>query len=608
MAQDTDLNLVAIPPVGGSPVGTTAASVRLNAGETPALGVEQASPAEPVRTRVSQLPQRTDFIDLLGVTYVHSKTNDGGDLYLTKHGVHFWEHLLPENWYAKEWFEANRERLVGTSVVYRVPTRKVFDTVLDLVVKWSRVGEDVPLDTLTINKFINAEFNSPFEEFSLLMELRAGESGPPGIRIRTQKPLAIYVPSERLQLWQTGRSESKIAAKLARHPGVELDILRQYVLLYGWIKGADVTEVARLWQIEPEERTQFFDRATSLVVHELELKGYHVVDMKPAHIIVRLRPDGSLLRDRNGELVYALVDYELLERTPEHEQAVRTQHRQHYLRHMARRFDVSSSKPLPSHLAATNHLGVDYIFGHAESTGGSLWVVGKDPDLFNYFLPERWRRTPREPLSSANQVFRTRTKDNINLVWRVSRVGDTPWLAGAGPRAQEIVSYGYNSPFEEFGLAMDMGRTGIKTVYPRAIYMTGHKANSRKIVDHQRYEACRLLVTPDGQPILAEDREYITIWGYWNGPDELLAARDGQFYRGLTAEQAYLEQIITADTLAELLERAQQLMGLCGFEDLRLKPDHLLVSIDPDKRLVCDALGRPELRLCNFELMRKMPR
>jgi hypothetical protein len=579
-------------------VSTLARGLEVTGPSAPAVGLGGPSDV--------QLPLKTDFLDLLGVTYVHSKTSDGGDLYLTRHGVPFWEHLLPANWYAKEWFEAKRERLTGTSLVYRVPTRKVRDNTLDLVVKWSRVGEDVPLDTLSINQFINAEFNSPFEEFSLLTELRAGQSGPAGLRIRTQKPLAIYVPSERLQLWQTGRSESKIAAKLARHPGVELDILRQYVLLYAWMKGADITEAASLWQIEPEERKQFFDRVTSLVTHELEVKGYRVVDMKPAHIIVRMKPDGSLLRDRDGELAYALVDYELLERTPEHEQAVRSQHRQHYLRHMARRFEVSSGKPLPSHLQAAQVLGVDYIYGHAESTGGSLWVVGKDPDLFNYFLPERWRRTLRESFSSTNQVVRTRTKDNINLVWRVSRVGDTPWLAGAGSRAQEIVSYGYNCPFEEFAFALEMSRAGIPTIYPRAIYMTGHKINSRQVADHQRYDALQHVLASNGEPVLQPDHEYISIWGFWNGPDELLAAQDGQFYRGISAEQAYLEQIISAETLAELLEQVQSRMAACGFEDLRLKPDHLLISLDPAKRLVCDTMGKPEVRLCNFELVRRM--
>lgn len=573
-----------------------------NGSTSPGPRVVPGRPGE----QVLCLPERTNFIDLLGVSYAHSKTDDGGDLYLTKFGVPFWEHLLPQNWYAKEWFEANCERLLGTSVVYRVPTRVIQGKSLDLVVKWSRVGEAVPLDTMTINKFINAEFNSPFEEFSLLMELRAGKAGPSGIRLRTQKPLAIYVPSERLQLWQTGRSESKIAAKIARHPGVELDILRQYVLLYGWIKGADVVEVATLWGLPAEERDQFLARAMSLAVHELEVKGYLVADMKPAHVIVRLKPDGSLVRDRNGQMIYAMVDYELLERTPEHEQTVRTEHRQYYLKHMAKRFEVSGSKPMPAHLKATNVLGVDYVFGHAESTGGLLWVVGKDPDLLNYFLPERWRRTGKESLSSTNQVFKTRTKDNIHLVWRVSRIGETPWLAGAGHRVQEIVNYGYNSPFEEFSYAMELARAGFKTIYPRAIYMTGHKAGARKITDYQRYRAFEHLTTPDGTPALSEDHDYITIWGYWNGPDELLAARDGEYYRGISAEQAYLEQIITGDTLAELLERAQHHLSQCGFEDLRLKSDHLLISIAPDKTLVCNTEGKLEIRLCNFELVRKL--
>ena len=333
-------------------------------------------------------------MSLLGVDYFRLKTDDGGELFLTRFGLPFWKHLLPENWYAHEWFEANRERLEGTSTVYRVPTRRVAGRALNLVVKWSRVGEVVPLDTLTVNKFIHAEFNSPFEEFSLLMELRKGEAGPSGIRVRTQQPLAIYVPGQRLQIWQTGRSEDKIRAKVARHPDVEIDILRQYVVLYGWIKGRAAVETAEDFGLADRKRAEFLARTTSLVNHELWQKGYHVVDMKPAHIILRPRPDKSLLRDRNGQIAYALIDYELLERTREHEQAVRTANRRLYLKHMARRFEANAAGPLPAHLQATNLLGVDYIFGRAESTGGLLWVAGKDPDLFNYFLPERWRRTP----------------------------------------------------------------------------------------------------------------------------------------------------------------------------------------------------------------------
>ena len=545
-------------------------------------------------------------ISLLGVDYVRLKTSDGGDLYLTQMGLPFWQNLLPENWYAQEWFETKRERLEGTSTVYKVPTRRVDGVTLHLVVKWSRVGEVVPFDTLTVNKFIHAEFNSPFEEFSLLMELRKGEAGPEGIRIRTQKPLAIYMPSERLQLWQTGRSEDKIRAKVVRHPGVEIDILRQYVVLYGWVKGWDAVEAAEHYNLQEQERAEFLARVTCLATHELWQKGYHVVDMKPQHIILRPDRNKSLLRDRNGQLVYALIDYELLERTPEHEQSVRSANRQIYLKHMARRFEVDDAKPLPAHLRATNLMGVDYIFGRAESTGGLLWVVGKDPDLFNYFLPERWRRTPKKKLSVHNQVFKTSTKDNINLVWRVSRMGDPAWLTGPKSNPNAVHEYGFNSPFEEFAFALALSRQGVRTIYPRAIYMTGSKSEAgEQPADERRFTTLANLLTPEGEPAIRKGCNYITIWGYWNGPDELLAAQDVGHYTAINAKRACANKLISPKVMSELVRAKSAKLAQCGLEDLNLKPDHLLISFDPNQKLVLDSAGKPEVRLCNFELVRQ---
>lgn len=535
------------------------------------------------------------------------KTSDGGDLYVTQMGLPFWQNLLPENWYAQEWFESKRERLEGTSTVYKVPTRRVNGVTVYLVVKWSRVGEVVPFDTLTVNKFIHAEFNSPFEEFSLLMELRKGGIGPEGIHIRTQKPLAIYMPSERLQLWQTGRSEDKIRAKVVRHPGVEIDILRQYVVLYGWVKGWDAVEAADHFKLQDQERAEFLARVTCLATHELWQKGYRVVDMKPAHIILRPNHDDeSLLRDRNGQLVYALVDYELLERTPEHEQSVRSANRQIYLKHMARRFDVDTAKPMPVHLHATNVMGVDYIFGRAESTGGLLWVVGKDPDLFNYFLPERWRRTPKQKLSSHNQVFKTSTKDNINLVWRVSRMGDPAWPTSHEANHDAVRAYGFNSPFEEFAFALALSRQGVKTIYPRAIYMTGSKRKpDGQPADERRFAALANLLTPEGGPAVQKGCNYITIWGFWNGPDELLAAQDDRHYATMNAKRACANKLISPQVMDELLRSKAGKLAQCGLEDLNLKPDHLLISFDPQQKLVLDSTGKPEVRLCNFELVRR---
>jgi hypothetical protein len=340
----------------------------------------------------------------------------------------------------------------------------------------------------------------------------------------------------------------------------------------------------------------------------LEHKGYRVMDMKPAHVIVRPRAESRLLRDRNGQVVYALVDYELLLRTPEHEQAVRSVNRQYYLEHMARRFEARTSKPLPEHLKATNILGIDYIFGHAESTGGFLWVVGKDPDLFNYFLPERWRRTPKVQLSETNQIFQTRTKDNINLVWKVSRVGEIPTAKTRDTaQARTMMFHGFNSPFEEFAHALELSKAGVRAVYPRAIYMTGHTTDGTQIRDDRRHVKMTQTRTPDGDPVLCRNHDYITIWGYWNGPDEYLAARDGRYYRGINALQACRTGLITKQTLAELVQHARQRLAAAGFEDLNLKADHLLLSFDPDNREVRDTFGKPELRLCNFELVRKLP-
>jgi hypothetical protein len=581
---------------------------------TPMSVPEEDSPAASASGAVDRghpgwrMPLDATEMSLLGVDYWHLSSADGGELYLTRFGLPFWRHLLPENWYAREWFETRRERLEGTSTVYKVPTRPVNGTALQLVVKWSRVGEVVPLDTLTVNKFIHADFNSPFEEFSLLMELRQGAIGPSGIRIRTQRPLAIFVPGQRLQLWQTGRSEEKIQAKVARHPGIELDILRQYVVLYGWIGGLDAVETAEELGLDERSRSEFLARTTSLVIHELAQKGHRVIDMKPAHVIMRTRSDKRLLRDRLGQLAYALVDYELLERTPERERAVRSATRHAYLQHMARRFEPEADKPLPTHLQRTSLLGVDYIFGRAESTGGLLWVAGKDPDLFNYFLPERWRRTAKKKLSSRNQVFCTRTKDNIILVWRVSRMGEPTWLLNPEANQRAAREHGYNSPFEEFAFAFELSRQGVPTIYPRAIYMTGRKSDPPYLsADERRYAKLDHLRTPDGEPALCREHDYITIWGFWNGPDELLAAEDGRFYQAYNAKRAHATRLITSETLAELSGMIARRLKRCGFEDLNPKPDHLLISFDASKRLVLDTLGKPELRLCNFELIRRQP-
>nr|HPK03569.1 hypothetical protein [Candidatus Sumerlaeota bacterium] len=166
-----------------------------------------------MESTTTSAPSSRSVFELLGVQYEHLKLADGADLYLTRHGQLWREQLMPENWYAEDWFRKHRVRLRGTSTVYRVPTRPAAGRrgrPLQIVVKWSRVGQEVPLETRVIEEMLSAEFNSPFEEFSLVEELRASRRGGWPWRMLTHRPLAIYVPPEKLQLWQTGRSRGKI--------------------------------------------------------------------------------------------------------------------------------------------------------------------------------------------------------------------------------------------------------------------------------------------------------------------------------------------------------------------------------------------------------------
>jgi len=189
------------------------------------------------------LKHKKAFVNVLGVVYLHTKTSDGGDLYLTRFAEQYRKHFEIGNWYETEWFNKHKTRLEGTGSVYRVPTKEVDGKVLDLVVKNCRVGEDVPLDTHTLLEFCGAEFNSPWEEFSLVMEMQEGRYGPKDLQIKTQLPMVIYVPPEQMQIWQSGRSRAKINRMRAKHPGIDLDILKQYKLIYAWIEGHSLPEV-----------------------------------------------------------------------------------------------------------------------------------------------------------------------------------------------------------------------------------------------------------------------------------------------------------------------------------------------------------------------------
>ena len=269
---------------------------------------------------VTDLPRTTVY----DVDYLRRDEPDGGQIWFTRYGWAWQEHLSPELWYRNKRYVKHGTRLTrGTGAVYRIATPDEQGRELDLVIKFSRFAQDVPLHiTVTYpgdvphNLVDNSRFNSPFYEFGQIKKIRQPSAdGTP--RILSGRPLAIYSPPARYKLWQLGRTRLRfdhyarlLAADQQSVPPEEqlqLDMYRQYIVIYSWEKGDD----AELAFIAGKLTDAELFSLTQEVQELLEAKGFLVLDNKPRHYIVRTRKNGELMR-RNGKLVYSLIDFELL--------------------------------------------------------------------------------------------------------------------------------------------------------------------------------------------------------------------------------------------------------------------------------------------------------
>ncbi|UCF16705.1 MAG: hypothetical protein JSW59_04420, partial [Phycisphaerales bacterium] len=512
----------------------------------------------------------------------------------------FLGNLLPDSfWTDSDWFEGHSEKLRGTSTLYKVTTKMSHGKSKEIVLKWNRMGQDIP-GSFDVNE-LNVEFNSPFEEFALLEELRKAQSESEGY-VLTHKPLAIYVPHRHVDLDRLGRKAYKMQDILSRHNEIQLNMHRNYAVIYEWIKGVDAVQALERGALGEQEMVQL----TARYDRDIRKNGFVIADPKPHHVIVRPGRTGGLVRDRGGQILYAAVDFELLGRSPQREKLMRASKRKLYLKKQMHRFEDRDPACMPSSLKLVQIMGVDYIYGPVEGTGGALWVVGKDPTLFDYFLPEKWRDTPRIRLSVFDQVYRTTTKDDIHLVWKVSRVGELPDLDPFTAAENKMIKHGYNSPFEEVALSLELKNKGIPTTYPRAIYMAASKSDmDESLCDDSRYDSHKSLLTPESKPILRRQHDYIIFWGYWNGPDELLATVDESPYQGVDALLCHRKGLLAKNTYLRLMKIAKRKLASLGIEDLNLKGNHILLSVDNAGHLVKDPKGLPEMRISNFELLRR---
>jgi hypothetical protein len=460
------------------------------------------------------------------------------------------------------------------------------------VVKFSRVAQDVPIvaeasfpPEARPELFAEARFNSPMEEFGLVTELREGAFGPPGVRVMAQRPLAIYAPEEAFDLWQLGRSSSSFYthnAILAEDQtdtvkAIEMDIRRIYVLLYNWIDGSDA-EACFLAGKLPEDE---FMSLTPRVLRDLDARGFRVLDNKPKHYILRPLERGGFLRGKNGELVYALVDFELLQRTSEHQNRYRAERRARYWR-MQSRPDVPAPPPPRSHLQPVTVFGVNYRCGSTPD-GGRLWVVGQEDGLFDYFLPDRWRRTPRVKLSVTGEVYRTGTRDHVDIVYRRSRVGFRPRVDPLTPSSRGIRDSGYNSPFEEVAIAERLRQMGIAATWPRAIFHTGHETakaprlrDPRRFADHAAYEVPG---EPPG-PVLCEGHDYYTIWDAFRGADPPRDVGRDAARGAIALQRACDDGLIGAHEVGVALERTRERLGHLGLPADGLAGEEFVVPFD----------------------------
>jgi hypothetical protein len=274
---------------------------------------------------------------LFGVDYAVQMLPNGGELYLTQQAWHWQDYLQPERWWDAENLSVHGVRQGGsTGTVYRARSTPPGQPPRDFVVKYSRLAQDVPLfipdeflDSLPREAVAKARFLGPFAEFGLIHELRHTVLNQGYRRLRTKIPLAIYSPPEKYPLWQTGRHTDIFRGHL-RTVGQEqfenglhqvtLDIQRDYLEIFAWVHGLDAEEAFNRGLLSQQELVAL-SRHSNRTLARL---GYRVLDNKPRHLIVRMTPDGQLLRHR-GEYVYAMIDFELLQR---HEDAPSERFRQ----------------------------------------------------------------------------------------------------------------------------------------------------------------------------------------------------------------------------------------------------------------------------------------
>jgi hypothetical protein len=132
--------------------------------------------------------------------------------------------------------------------------------------------------------------------------------------------------------------------------------------------------------------------------------------------------------------------------------------------------------------------------------------------------------------------------------------------------------------------------------------MTG-SAKIEASSDMRRYESHKNILDPEGNAILQEDHNYITIRGYYNGPDHWVASQKGPLYVPVDLASAVGKGLIDESQCRMMLEKVKENLRNVNYDGSLLKPDDLLLATDGKGDIVKNYSGGPLVVICNFELI-----
>jgi hypothetical protein len=126
-------------------------------------------------------------------------------------------------------------------------------------------------------------------------------------------------------------------------------------------------------------------------------------------------------------------------------------------------------------------------------------------------------------------------------------------------------------------------------------------------IDFRKYETHKEFLDSEGNPILQESHNYITIRGYYNGPDHWVAEHEGPLFTPIDLSKALSKGILDKSYCQKLLDSVKKRLDDIGYDGTLLKTNDLLLAMGNSGSLMKNDSGEPEAIICNFDRIWKVP-